>query len=111
MHLRHLRLLDFRSWPLLELELEPGVTTLVGRNGHGKTNVLEAVGGRLTVGDQPGQERDPLPGEDQRDRGHPEPKNQHPVHSHSQRRARAPGVRRVRPEDKGIPGPADAPPV
>ena len=28
MHLRHLRLLDFRSWPLLELELEPGVTTL-----------------------------------------------------------------------------------
>ncbi|AVZ38117.1 MULTISPECIES: DNA replication/repair protein RecF [unclassified Dietzia] len=44
MHLRHLRLLDFRSWPLLELELHPGVTTLVGRNGHGKTNVLEAVG-------------------------------------------------------------------
>jgi DNA replication and repair protein RecF len=44
MHLRHLRLIDFRSWPLLELELEPGVTTLVGRNGHGKTNVLEAVG-------------------------------------------------------------------
>lgn len=44
MHLRHLRLLDFRSWPLLETDLEPGVTTLVGRNGHGKTNVLEAVG-------------------------------------------------------------------
>lgn len=44
MHLRHLRLIDFRSWPLLELELEPGVTTLIGRNGHGKTNVLEAVG-------------------------------------------------------------------
>ena len=44
MHLRHLRLLDFRSWPLLELDLEPGVTTLVGRNGHGKTNVLEAIG-------------------------------------------------------------------
>ena len=44
MHLRHLRLLDFRSWPLLELDLEPGVTTLIGRNGHGKTNVLEAIG-------------------------------------------------------------------
>lgn len=43
MHLRHLRLLDFRSWPLLELELDEGVTTLVGRNGHGKTNVLEAI--------------------------------------------------------------------
>lgn len=50
MHLRHLRLLDFRSWPLLELELEPGVTTLVGRNGHGKTNVLEAVGLLATLG-------------------------------------------------------------
>lgn len=49
MHLRHLRLLDFRSWPLLELQLEPGVTTLVGRNGHGKTNVLEAVGVLATL--------------------------------------------------------------
>lgn len=49
MHLRHLRLLDFRSWPLLELELEPGVTTLVGRNGHGKTNVLEAIGVLTTL--------------------------------------------------------------
>ena len=50
MHLRHLRLLDFRSWPLLELDLEPGVTTLVGRNGHGKTNVLEAIGVLATLG-------------------------------------------------------------
>lgn len=49
MHLRHLRLLDFRSWPLLELDLEPGVTTLVGRNGHGKTNVLEAIGVLATL--------------------------------------------------------------
>ncbi|MFL0580332.1 DNA replication/repair protein RecF [Dietzia sp. 179-F 9C3 NHS] len=50
MHLRHLRLLDFRSWPLLELDLAPGVTTLVGRNGHGKTNVLEAIGLLATLG-------------------------------------------------------------
>lgn len=49
MHLRHLRLLDFRSWPLLELELDTGVTTLVGRNGHGKTNVLEAIGVASTL--------------------------------------------------------------
>ena len=49
MHLRHLRLLDFRSWPLLELSLDPGVTTLVGRNGHGKTNVLEAIGVLATL--------------------------------------------------------------
>lgn len=50
MHLRHLRLLDFRSWPLLEMQLEPGVTTLIGRNGHGKTNVLEAIGVLATLG-------------------------------------------------------------
>ncbi|MDV8000105.1 DNA replication/repair protein RecF [Rhodococcus sp. IEGM 1408] len=49
MHLKNLKLLDFRSWPLLELELEPGVTTLVGRNGHGKTNVLEAIGVLATL--------------------------------------------------------------
>ena len=50
MHLRHLRLIDFRSWPLLELELEPGVTTFVGRNGHGKTNILESVNVLATLG-------------------------------------------------------------
>ncbi|MFV8382335.1 DNA replication/repair protein RecF [Corynebacterium hindlerae] len=44
MHLRHLQLRDFRSWPTLELELGPGVTVFVGRNGHGKTNIVEAVG-------------------------------------------------------------------
>lgn len=43
MHLRHLRLVDYRSWPLLDTALEPGITTLVGRNGRGKTNVLEAI--------------------------------------------------------------------
>lgn len=43
MYLSHLSLADFRSWPLLELELGPGVTVLTGRNGQGKTNVVEAV--------------------------------------------------------------------
>lgn len=43
MHMRHVRLMDFRSWPLLELDLEPGVTTFIGRNGHGKTNILESL--------------------------------------------------------------------
>lgn len=43
MHLRYLRLIDYRSWPLLETSLEPGITVLVGRNGFGKTNVLEAI--------------------------------------------------------------------
>jgi DNA replication and repair protein RecF len=42
-HLAHLSLHDFRSWPALDLALDPGPTALVGRNGQGKTNVVEAV--------------------------------------------------------------------
>jgi DNA replication and repair protein RecF len=42
-HLAHLSLHDFRSWPSLELPLDPGPSALVGRNGQGKTNVVEAV--------------------------------------------------------------------
>ena len=44
MHLRHLSVVDFRSYTSAELPLEPGVTTLVGLNGQGKTNLVEAVG-------------------------------------------------------------------
>jgi DNA replication and repair protein RecF len=42
--LSHLSLADFRSYVGLELPLEAGVGVLVGRNGQGKTNVLEAIG-------------------------------------------------------------------
>jgi DNA replication and repair protein RecF len=35
---------DFRSYTAAELPLEPGVTTLVGLNGQGKTNLVEALG-------------------------------------------------------------------
>lgn len=44
MYLRSLKLRDFRSWRTLEVELKPGVTVFVGRNGHGKTNIVEAIG-------------------------------------------------------------------
>ncbi len=44
MYIRQLDLRDFRSWPELNLELEPGVTLFIGRNGYGKTNVIEAIG-------------------------------------------------------------------
>ncbi|MBN9644310.1 DNA replication/repair protein RecF [Corynebacterium mendelii] len=44
MFISHLSLRDFRSWPELEVDLDPGVSVFVGRNGHGKTNVVEAVG-------------------------------------------------------------------
>lgn len=43
MFVTHLSLADFRSWPLAELEFAPGVTTIVGRNGQGKTNLVEAI--------------------------------------------------------------------
>lgn len=43
MHVAHLSLHDFRSYTALELPLEAGVTAFVGRNGQGKTNLVEAV--------------------------------------------------------------------
>ena len=38
-----LELLNFRNYRELELELEPGMTLVHGRNGQGKSNLLEAV--------------------------------------------------------------------
>jgi DNA replication and repair protein RecF len=49
-HVSHLSLVDYRSWSELELELEPGSTALVGANGQGKTNLVEAVGYVATLG-------------------------------------------------------------
>ncbi len=39
-----LSLLDFRSYTQAEVDFAPGLTAIVGPNGHGKTNLLEAVG-------------------------------------------------------------------
>lgn len=44
MHVAHLSLTDFRSYAAVELALEPGVTSLIGPNGQGKTNLVEALG-------------------------------------------------------------------
>lgn len=43
MELRSLKLRDFRSYGQAEAVLSPGVNILVGDNGQGKTNLLEAV--------------------------------------------------------------------
>ncbi len=43
MWVRDIRLADFRSYDKVEVALEPGVTTFVGANGQGKTNLVEAV--------------------------------------------------------------------
>ncbi|PWW61960.1 DNA replication/repair protein RecF [Actinokineospora spheciospongiae] len=50
MHVRHLQVADFRSWEQADLELEPGPSVLVGRNGQGKTNLVEAIGYVATLG-------------------------------------------------------------
>ena len=50
MHLRHLAVVDFRSWEQAELSLDPGVSVLVGPNGVGKTNLVEAVGYLASLG-------------------------------------------------------------
>ncbi|MDI1290038.1 MAG: DNA replication/repair protein RecF [bacterium] len=44
MWVREVRLADFRSYEQVEVSLEPGVTTFVGANGQGKTNLVEAIG-------------------------------------------------------------------
>lgn len=50
MHVTHLTLNDFRSYASAELPLEPGVTALIGPNGQGKTNLVEAVAYLATLG-------------------------------------------------------------
>ena len=50
MYVRHLQVTDFRSWEHADLELEPGPAVLVGQNGQGKTNLVEALGYAATLG-------------------------------------------------------------
>ncbi|HEY7723146.1 MAG TPA: DNA replication/repair protein RecF [Pedococcus sp.] len=49
MYVRHLTVANFRSYESAELPLGPGVTTLVGLNGQGKTNLVEALGYLATL--------------------------------------------------------------
>ncbi len=43
MYVAHLSLHDFRSYATAEVEIGAGVTSFVGRNGQGKTNLVEAI--------------------------------------------------------------------
>ncbi|MGH3348705.1 MAG: DNA replication/repair protein RecF [Nocardioides sp.] len=43
MHVADLSLHDFRSYADIEVALEPGATAFIGRNGQGKTNLVEAI--------------------------------------------------------------------
>jgi DNA replication and repair protein RecF len=42
-HVAHLTLHDFRSYGDIDVALEPGATAFIGRNGQGKTNLVEAI--------------------------------------------------------------------
>ena len=44
MNLLDLKLRDFRNYEELELDFDPGVNLIVGKNAQGKTNLLEAIG-------------------------------------------------------------------
>jgi DNA replication and repair protein RecF len=48
-YVRHLQVGQFRNWESADLALTPGPTVLVGRNGQGKTNLVEAVGYLATL--------------------------------------------------------------
>lgn len=43
MRLKKLQLINFKNYPSAELELEGSIHCFLGRNGSGKTNVLEAI--------------------------------------------------------------------
>ncbi len=50
MHVSRIALTDFRSYPAIDLSLGPGVTGFIGPNGHGKTNLVEALAYAATLG-------------------------------------------------------------
>jgi DNA replication and repair protein RecF len=49
LYVRRLELVDFRSYSRVVVEFEPGCSTLVGPNGVGKTNLVEALGYLATL--------------------------------------------------------------
>jgi DNA replication and repair protein RecF len=57
---RTLWLTDFRSYSSAQLDLAPGLTALVGANGEGKTNLLEALAWLATLSSFRGAPTDAL---------------------------------------------------
>ncbi len=44
LHIRHLHLVDFRTYSSVDIDLPAGPIALAGANGMGKTNIIEAIG-------------------------------------------------------------------
>jgi DNA replication and repair protein RecF len=49
-YVRQLQVVDFRSWEQADLTFEPGPAVIIGPNGQGKTNLIEALGYAATLG-------------------------------------------------------------
>jgi DNA replication and repair protein RecF len=49
-YVRQLQVVDFRSWEQADLTFEPGPSVIIGQNGQGKTNLVEAIGYTATLG-------------------------------------------------------------
>ncbi len=49
MRIKHLWLTDYRGYGSVDLDLPDGLTAIVGRNGHGKTNLAESVAWLATL--------------------------------------------------------------
>ncbi|HEY8828414.1 MAG TPA: DNA replication/repair protein RecF [Jatrophihabitantaceae bacterium] len=49
MYVRHLSVSDFRNWRSADVAFDPGPSVLVGANGQGKTNLVEALGYLATL--------------------------------------------------------------
>jgi DNA replication and repair protein RecF len=58
--LARLWLTDFRSYASADIEFAPGLTALLGANGEGKTNVMEAIGYLATLSSFRGAPNDAL---------------------------------------------------
>ncbi len=58
--IKQLELLDFRNYEHAVFKLDTGVTAVLGRNGQGKTNVVEALGYLATLGSFRGVANDAL---------------------------------------------------
>ena len=50
MFVRELSLRDFRSYEQVSVEFDAGISTLIGSNGQGKTNLVEAIAYIATLG-------------------------------------------------------------
>ncbi|MGO1775759.1 MAG: AAA family ATPase, partial [Agrococcus casei] len=44
MHVSRIELADYRNYERAALDLTPGATLFIGKNGQGKTNLVEAIG-------------------------------------------------------------------